>query len=87
MAIRLRCSVNITSSPIDVQVADMNGDGLPDFVTIHGYMGEGKVALTTFNGSTPQFVKMTTSQYTDTTSGQGRTSMRTLRVGRFLRSW
>ena len=34
--------VNISSDPLDVQVADMNQDGCADFVSIHGYMGEVK---------------------------------------------
>ena len=36
---------------IDVQIADMNGDNYPDFITIHGYSGQGLVSLTLFNGS------------------------------------
>ena len=45
-------SVNITSNPIDVQLGDMNEDGFPDFVSIHGFNGNGLVSLTLFNGST-----------------------------------
>ena len=77
-------SVNITSSPIDVQVADMNGDNYPDFVTIHGFSGQGLVSLTLFNGSTDVVRQDDDIPVYRWNFGQGRTSMRSLRVGDFF---
>ena len=77
-------SVNITSSPIDVQLADMNNDGYPDFVTIHGYSGNGEVSLTLFNGSTDVVRQDDDIPIFRWNFGQGRTSMRSLRVGDFF---
>ena len=77
-------SVNITSSPIDVQLADMNNDGYPDFVTIHGYSGNGEVSLTLFNGSTDAVRQDDDIPIFRWNFGQGRTSMRSLRVGDFF---
>ncbi|MGB2345958.1 MAG: FG-GAP-like repeat-containing protein [Candidatus Poseidoniaceae archaeon] len=77
-------SVNITSSPIDVQIADMNGDGFPDFITIHGYSGEGLVSLTLFNGSSDVVRQDDDIPIFRWNFGQGRTSMRSLRVDDFF---
>ena len=77
-------SVNITSSPIDVQIADMNGDNYPDFITIHGYSGQGLVSLTLFNGSTDAVRQDDDIPVFRWNFGQGRTSMRSLRVGDFF---
>jgi hypothetical protein len=77
-------SVNITSSPIDVQIADMNGDGYPDFITIHGYSGQGLVSLTLFNGSSDVVRQDDDIPIFRWNFGQGRTSMRSLRVDDFF---
>ncbi len=77
-------SVNITSSPIDVQIADMNGDGYPDFVTIHGFSGQGLVSLTLFNGSTDAVRQDDDIPIFRWDFGQGRTSMRSLRIDDFF---
>lgn len=84
MAYNPSFSVNITNSPIDVQIADMNGDNYPDFITIHGYSGQGLVSLTLFNGSSDVVRQDDDISVYRWNFGQGRTSMRTLRVGDFF---
>ncbi|MAY05487.1 MAG: hypothetical protein CMB25_07850 [Euryarchaeota archaeon] len=77
-------SVNITSNPIDVELADMNGDDYPDFITIHGFSGQGEVSLTLFNGSTDAVRQDDDIPVYRWNFGQGRTSLRSLRVGDFF---
>ena len=77
-------SVNITSSPIDVQLADMNGDGYPDLVTIHGFSGQGLVSLTLFNGSSDVVRQDDDIPIFRWNFGQGRTSLRTLQIDDFF---
>ncbi|MGB0393839.1 MAG: hypothetical protein ACPGE8_01435 [Candidatus Poseidoniaceae archaeon] len=76
--------VNISSDPLDVQVADMNHDGCADFVSIHGYMGEGKVAMTTYDAvsnSTGSLNDVPVYRYN---VWDGRARMRTLHVADFF---
>ena len=77
-------SVNITSNPIDVQIADMNGDNYSDFVTIHGFTGQGYVSLTLFNGSSNVVRQDATVDIYRWNFWDGRTSLRSLRVGDFF---
>ena len=41
-------NVNTTNNPLDVQIADVDGDGYPDFVTIHGSTNQGVVSVSLF---------------------------------------
>ena len=77
-------AVNITSNPIDVQLGDMNQDGFPDFVTIHGFMGDGLVSLTLFNGTTDVTRQDDDIPIFRWNFGQGRASMRTIQVDDFF---
>ena len=75
---------NVTSDPIDVQLADMNGDNYTDFISIHGYFGDGEVALTTFNAALNYTRAEDDISIYRWNFGQGRTSLRTLQVGDFF---
>jgi len=77
-------AVNITSNPIDVQLGDMNQDGFPDFVSIHGYMGDGLVSLTLFNGTTDVVRQDDDISIYRWNFGQGRASMRTIQIDDFF---
>ena len=63
----------------------MNGDNYTDFISIHGYSGDGEVALTTFNAALNYAVRQDDDipvyrwNFFD-----GRTSLRTLQVGDFF---
>ena len=42
-------NLNTTNNPLDVQIADIDGDGYPDFVTIHGPANQGVVSISLFS--------------------------------------
>ena len=77
-------AVNITSNPIDVQLGDMNEDGFPDFVSIHGFMGDGLVSLTLFNGTTNATRQDDDIPINRWNFGDGRASMRTIQIDDFF---
>ena len=77
-------SINITTSPIDVQLADMDDDGYPDFISIHGYFGGGLVSLNTYNGSTGAIRLADDINVYRWNFWDGRTSLRSLRVDDFF---
>ena len=41
-------NLNTSNNPLDVQIADIDGDGYPDFVTIHGSTNQGVVSVSLF---------------------------------------
>ena len=84
MAYNPSFSVNITNSPIDVQIADMNGDNYPDFITIHEIPKSRPRLMTLFNGSSDAVRQDDDISVYRWNFSQGRTSMRTLRVGDFF---
>ncbi|MGB0173434.1 MAG: FG-GAP-like repeat-containing protein [Candidatus Poseidoniaceae archaeon] len=45
-------NLNTTNNPLDVQIADIDGDGYPDFVTIHGPTNQGVVSVSPFSPPT-----------------------------------
>tara|TARA_Y100000589_G_scaffold102625_1_gene96844 strand:- start:5508 stop:9815 length:4308 start_codon:yes stop_codon:yes gene_type:complete len=45
-------NLNTTNNPLDVQIADIDGDGYPDFVTIHGPTNQGVVSVSLFSPPT-----------------------------------
>ena len=45
-------NLNTTNDPLDVQIADIDGDGYPDFVTIHGPTNQGVVSVSLFSPPT-----------------------------------
>ena len=77
-------AVNITSNPIDVQLGDMNQDGFPDFVSIHGFMGNGLVSLTLFNGTSNAVRQDDDISIYQWDFGDGRASMRTIQIDDFF---
>lgn len=77
-------TVNITDNPIDVQLADMNGDNFPDFISVHGWSGQGMVALNRFNATTEAAKLDDTIDIRKWRWQDGRAEMRSLRVGQFF---
>ena len=77
-------TVNITNNPIDVQIEDMNGDNFSDFISIHGYSGNGLVALNVFNGTTNMSKIADTVDIYKWNFGNGRANLRSMYVGDFF---
>ena len=70
-----------SSSPIDVQLADMNGDNYPDFITIHGYFRARLCCPDLFNGSSDAVRQDDDILYLRWNFWDGQTSLRSIRVG------
>ena len=77
-------SVNISAGPIDVQLADMDGDGDQDFVSIHGYFGGGYVSLHSYNATNGATKLASNLAIFRWNFWEGQTSLRTLQVDDFF---
>lgn len=77
-------TVNITTQPIDVQLRDLNGDNYSDFISVHGFLGNGVVAVNTFDARTNSSKLGATADIYKWNFWDGRAEMRSLYVGEFF---
>tara|TARA_Y100000994_G_scaffold51536_1_gene40953 strand:+ start:492 stop:4802 length:4311 start_codon:yes stop_codon:yes gene_type:complete len=77
-------TVNITTQPIDVQLSDLNGDNYSDFISVHGYFGNGLVAVNTFDATTNSSKIADSANIYKWNFWDGRAELRSLHVGDFF---
>ena len=75
--------VHLANDPMDLQIADLNVDGKPDFVSIHGPAQNGSVSLS-LQITSSLFVEASNLPIFKWNSNQNRANLRSMKVGNFF---